>query len=285
MKSHVRHLITALLLATCLGSAAQTISGVSASEARLPGVEPDFSTSSINIHEKQIPEKPLLSIYAFPKSHTFRHENWDRLWVNTAVLGSAFVGSLLVLECLPDDATAWNSGELKRTPLFKRWYNHVIKEGPVWDHDLPFINFVLHPYAGAAYFMAARSCGFNFWGSLLYSTLISTVGWEFGIEAFMENPSFNDLLLTPIVGSIIGEGFYMAKHYIVNHDYCLLGSPVLGNIAAFIVDPVNEVIGLFAGNPARRWAKRSKMEIQSSPARIVTDDGGTGYGLSLSLRF
>jgi hypothetical protein len=30
---------------------------------------------------------------------------------------------------------------------------------------------------------------------------------------------------------------------------------VLGNIVAFIVDPVNEVIGLFAGNDARRLSK------------------------------
>lgn len=30
---------------------------------------------------------------------------------------------------------------------------------------------------------------------------------------------------------------------------------MLGNIAAFLIDPVNEVVGLFNGNPARRLVK------------------------------
>ena len=258
---------------------------VSVSEISLPETTPDFSPDQVKIRMLPLRDKPTPSIYAFPMSHTARHEDWKRLWTNTAVLSGAFVGTLLVLECLPEGATDWNSAELSRTPLFQRWYDHVIRHGPVWDHDLPIINFVLHPYAGAAYFMAARSCGFNFWGSMLYSTLISSFEWEFGIEAFMEYPSYNDLLLTPIVGSIIGEGFYMTKHYLANNDYRLLGSPVLGNIAAFLVDPVNEVVGLFAGNPARRWARQHRIELRSTPARIVTADGASGYGLTMSLRF
>lgn len=82
---------------------------------------------------------------------------------------------------MPEDATSWNRAELQDVPLFKRWHNYVIKKGPEWDHDKFYFNYVLHPYAGAAYFMAARSCGFNFWRSSLYGAIVSTVGWEFGI--------------------------------------------------------------------------------------------------------
>lgn len=71
----------------------------------------------------------------------------------------------------------------------------------------------------------------------------------------MERPSIQDLFITPLVGSAIGEGFYCIKRHIVNHGYTLWGSRALGNIVAFIVDPVNEVIGLFAGNDARRLSK------------------------------
>lgn len=78
---------------------------------------------------------------------------------------------------MPEDATSWNRAELQDVPLFKRWHNHVIKKGPEWDHDKFYFNYVLHPYAGAAYFMAARSCGFNFWHSSLYGAIVSTVGW------------------------------------------------------------------------------------------------------------
>lgn len=193
------------------------------------------------------------NIYAQPYSQNKNvYPNWGRLWANTGVLTGAFVGTLFVLECLPEDATAWNRAEIQGTPLFKRWYNHVIKEGPEWDHDKFIFNYVLHPYAGAVYFMAARSCGFGFWRSMLYSSLISNVGWEFGIEAFMERPSYQDLFITPVIGSCLGEAFYHVKRDIVGHDYTLCGSRVLGNIVVFLVDPVNEVVNLFRGSDTRR---------------------------------
>ena len=171
------------------------------------------------------------------------------------------MGTLLVLECLPEDATSWNRAELQKVPLFKRWRQHVIEEGPEWDHDKFVFNYVLHPYAGAAYFMSARSCGFNFYQSLLYCTIVSTVGWEYGIEAFMERPSYQELFITPLVGSAIGECFYKLKRHLVNNNYRLFGSPILGNIVAFLIDPVNEVLGLFDGNPARRVAREKAREI------------------------
>lgn len=199
--------------------------------------------------------KPLKSIYAMPYSMTGTCYDWKRLWINSGVLGGAYVGALLVLECLPEDATSWNRAAIQSVPLGQRWVNHVLKEGPEWDADNPIFNCVLHPYAGAAYFMAARSNGFNFYQSLLYSTLVSTVGWEFGIEAFMERPSYQDLFITPMLGSVLGEGFYRIKRYIVDNGYTLAGSRFLGGLVCFLVDPVNEVIGLFAGNPARAVAK------------------------------
>lgn len=211
-----------------------------------------------------------VSIYDLPYSVTGRSYDWPRLWINTGVLVGAFVGTLAVLECLPEDATTWNRAELQDMSLGRRWDKHVIKEGPEWDHDKFIFNYVLHPYAGAAYFMAARSCGFNMWQSFLYCSLISNVGWEYGIEAFMERPSIQDLIITPVVGSAIGEGFYRVKRHLVANDYTLLGSRVLGNIVAFFIDPVNEVVGLFAGNPARRVSKRMASERRMSLIPTIT---------------
>lgn len=205
------------------------------------------------------------SIYDLPYSLTGRCYDWRRLWINTGVLTGAFVGTLFVLECLPEDATSWNRAALQKVPLFKRWKDHVLVDGPEWDHDKFIFNYVLHPYAGAAYFMGARSCGFNFYQSLLYSFCISTVGWEFGIEAFMERPSYQDLFITPLVGSAIGEGFYRLKRYLVDNDYRLFGSPVIGNIVAFLIDPLNEVVGIFDHNPARRVAREKAAARGTAP--------------------
>jgi len=230
------------------------------------------------------PKRINPTIYDLPYSVTGKCYDWKRLWINTATLSGAFVGTLLVLECLPEDATSWNRAELQDVPLFKRWSNHVIKKGPEWDHDKFYFNYILHPYAGAAYFMAARSCGFNMWQSLLYCTCVSTIGWEFGIEAFMERPSIQDIFITPIIGSLIGEGFYKLKRTIVGNGYRLGGSKVLGNIVAFLIDPVNEIIGLFAGNPCRQSVRSHQSGLTFSPFLNQAEHKIKG-GFSLSYAF
>lgn len=235
---------------------------------------------SINI----IPSKRKIprSIYSMPYSMTGNSFDWHRLWINTSVLSGAFVGTLFVLECLPEDATSWNRAEIQDIPLFKRWHDNVLKKGVNWDTDKFYFNYILHPYAGAVYFMTARSCGFNFWRSLLYCSIISNIGWEFGIEAFMERPSVQDLLITPIVGSIIGEGFYHVKRWLVRNDYELLGSKVLGGILAFLVDPVNELTGLWLGNPARSIAKSNAKKKCGVGFSMTPEIRKNSVGLSLA---
>lgn len=249
--------------------------------AQTPDSVPEYTKSSVSLPQLRLADPPTFtltdapprlitdigadkthrargtvqSIYALPYSLTGRSYDWRRLWINTGVLTGAFVGTLFVLECLPEDATSWNRASLQKVPMFTRWRNHIFKDGPEWDHDKFIFNYVLHPYAGAVYFMAARSCGFNFYQSLLYSTIISNIGWEFGIEAFMERPSYQDLFITPLVGSAIGECFYRAKRFVVNNGYELAGSSFLGGLVCFVVDPLNEVVGLFDHNPARRVAR------------------------------
>lgn len=193
-----------------------------------------------------------VSPYSLPFSKEDVCPDSRRLWQNTAVLSGAFVSTLLVLEMLPEDATSWNRAEIQDVPPLKRWFRNIFKRGPEWDHDNAIFNYVLHPYAGSVYFMAARSCGYGFWHSMLYSAAISTIGWEFGIEAFMERPSYQDIIITPMVGSIIGEMCYKGKYYLVNNDYELLGSRTLGRVACFVMDPVNEVLDLIRGGAVNR---------------------------------
>lgn len=239
------------------------------------------------IHDSiSIFDKKTISPYALPYSINENSYDWKRLWNNTAVLSAAFTGTLLFLECLPEDATSWNRAEIQNVPLFKRWYRNIFKKGPEWDHDKFYFNYLLHPYAGAVYFMSARSCGFNYWKSLLYSFTVSTVGWEFGIEAFMERPSYQDIVITPVVGSIIGEWFYHVKRTLVDSNYRLLGSKILGNIVAFLIDPVNEFTGLWLGNPARELAnKKHSTKTFESGLSFTSKLIGSNKGFSFSLYF
>lgn len=301
MKSAKFITLLAVAIFTCFASVARTVdeveevqtdvSVINACDTSIVNVATDFQTlalpnipESLKLSDTRVYEglgtSVRLPIYVLPVSWTGTSPDWHRLWINTAVLSGAFVGTLLVLECLPEDATSWNRAEIRNVPLFKRWYNHVFEKGPEWDHDKFVFNYVLHPYAGAVYFMSARSNGFNFWQSMLYSAIISDVGWEFGIEAFMERPSYQDMVVTPVIGSLIGEGFYRLKRHLVMNDYRLFGSPVVGNIVAFLIDPVNEVVGLFNHNPARSVAKALRYDPVSQDVVEVHRDHGDGVSMS-----
>lgn len=225
------------------------------------------------------------SIYGHTASWTYSDPWWHGMWINTAVYAGAFIGTLFVLECLPEDATAWNRAELQKDPFYRRWFNNIFKKGPEWDHDLFIFNYVLHPYAGAVYFMAARTCGFNFWQSLLYSACISTVGWEFGIEACMERPSYQDIFVTPIVGSLFGEGFYRLKRLIVNRDYEILGSKAIGHILAFFLDPVNEVVGLLSPPDKCRYIGPGCLHSQPLLIPSPGNMGSQALGFSITATF
>lgn len=170
--------------------------------------------------------------------------SWKRLGMHTGMFVGCGVVTLVTLELLPENATAWNKSEIKNIPLFTRYANHF-KKGPVIDHDRLTFNYILHPYAGAVYYNAARGAGFNRWQSFLFSTFVSNVLWEYGIECFNEIPSIQDLFITPVVGSLVGEGFYVAKQKIIHRNYNVLGSRFVGKFLCWILDPFNEFASLF----------------------------------------
>lgn len=225
-----------------------------------------------------------LTLYDLPYSRTLSMPDWKHLWINTSVLMGAGVTTMVILESLPSDATAWNKKENAKVSMWDRWVRHV-KIGPVWDHDNLVFNYLLHPYAGAAYYMSARSCGFNCWGSFLYSFCISTVFWEYGFEAFNEIPSVQDLVITPMVGSILGEGFYLVKRHIVSNGYRLAGSRILGYAVAFLVDPLNECIGYFRGDQRHQTRRTSALNGLSAGSWIAPSRSGVSGGISLSYQF
>lgn len=90
------------------------------------------------------------------------------------------------------------------------------------------------------------------------------------------------MLITPLVGSAIGEGFYKLKRRIVCNGYQLAGSSFLGNLVVFIIDPVNEVIDLFRGSKTRGLYNRTnKVEIGTAFVPVY----GSGMSMNVSVRF
>jgi len=203
-----------------------------------------------------------------------------RLLYNTGLFMGTALASFGILWILPESFTNWNKEEMLEYGMLNRWKDNV-RAGPVWDKDGVFLNWILHPWAGAVYFMSARGSGYNKWESFAYSTVMSAVFWEYGVEAFAEIPSWQDLLVTPIIGSVMGEFFYVWKGNIIRSDRRVLNSRIIGGTALFIMDPFNMILDGLG------YKTKHKMQIYSSFSPINYDfiSNKTIWGMQVVVGF
>lgn len=241
--------------------------------------ETDIFSENINNNTINTGKKKPLNIYEQPYSLWGNYPNYGALLGNTGLFFGAAIGAAAILYVLPESFSNWDREEIRKDGFGNWWKN--VKAGPVIDHDDWVLNYVAHPYVGSIYYMSARSAGFNAGYSLLYAFGMSTVFWEYGVEAFAEVPSVQDLIVTPIGGAIIGEGFYILKRKILSDNYYLLNSKFLGHTVAFLIDPVTEVKGIFRKNPKNE----SNNDLSFSSQPMVLPTGKLGYSINLSLRF
>ncbi len=136
--------------------------------------------------------------------------DWDGLTKDTAYfLGYQFsiIGALYIM---PSSISGWTK-ETKRDFSMQQYTNNASQV--VWDKDLWFINYVLHPYWGGAYYVRGQQRGLGPMGSFLYAATLSSM-YEFGAEAFFEEPSIQDLIVTPGAGYFVGQYFMTVRRQI-----------------------------------------------------------------------
>jgi len=123
--------------------------------------------------------------------------------------------SLGLLFALPETVSNWDKSKtIDWTGNYKRAYRIL----PVVDRDAWFINYLGHPYQGAYTYNSIRSQGAKIWQSALFTTG-HTLFWEYGIEAGMEQPSVQDLIITPGAGMLLGELFHFATIAMARNGY------------------------------------------------------------------
>jgi hypothetical protein len=163
-------------------------------------------------------------------------EDRDRLWSQTNSIFAYGFGVIGLIALLPEDISNWD----KEEGIFNKWTDNV-KGGPVWDRDTGALNLIGHPYFGGVYYQVARKSGYRQWDSFLYSTIMSTFYWEYGIEAFAETPSIQDLVITPVLGWAYGEWAFNTEMDIREDGGDVWGSSILGSTALFFLDPVDSM--------------------------------------------
>jgi hypothetical protein len=162
--------------------------------------------------------------------------DWAGIGRDTAFFLGYQMVAIGITYLLPEDVSRWS--EEQKDITLERWWDNV--QHPVWDEDRWYLNYIGHPYFGATYYIRARERGFGVFGSFWYAALLSGL-YEFGIEALFEQPSYQDLILTPVAGALIG---------------------------AFIFEPLRQRI---KSKPERRWYDHLGL--------IVTDPLGTANSI------
>ncbi len=109
-----------------------------------------------------------------------------------------------VLYLAPESISGWSDQD-KKDYSSDKWEENV--QDPQRDSDDFFVNYILHPYWGATYYIRGRERGFTRTQSFLFSATLSTL-FEFGLEAAFEEPSYQDLWITPVLGSLVGEYWF-----------------------------------------------------------------------------
>jgi len=118
-----------------------------------------------------------------------------------------------------------------------------MKTGFVWDDDNWAMNQWGHPLHGGQFFNAARTNGYDFWGSLPFIVTGSMV-WELFMEA--EPPSINDLISTSVGGAYFGETQYRLSSMLL--DNTTSGAErTWREIGATLVNPIRGFNRLMTG--------------------------------------
>lgn len=243
-----------------------------------------FSTSLVESQELNL-EEPAL-----PKYLTVQDtKDWDYLIGQTYTILGLSVATVGLMTFLPESVTKWEKdGDNK---VFEKWKDNV-SSGPTWDRDEHYLNYIMHPYFGGVYYTAARHAGFNEFESFLYSGVMSTFFWEYGVEAFAEVPSWQDLFVTPFFGAVVGELMFEAEQEIVDTGGEVWGSPTMGNVTLFLLNPVGHIHGWVSD----AWGGDAQFQFSSSPwfgnqdaAKYALDAGAhydsQFYGMDMKITF
>lgn len=105
------------------------------------------------------------------------------------------------LAVLPPEISGWEKGVFKKYGANLR---RAYSAPPIIDGDKWYFNYVGHPYQGTIFYNSVRSQNAKIWQSALFC-IGQVYVWEYIIEAGLEQPSIQDLIITPLAGIALGE--------------------------------------------------------------------------------
>jgi hypothetical protein len=203
---------------------------------------------------------------------------WRGLTLDTGYFAAYQFLAIGILYMAPESFSGWTQ-EDKDNYSFSRWKENV--SNPIWDDDAWYVNYILHPYWGATFYIRARERGLKRMQSFWYAVLLSTI-YEFGAEALFEPVSYQDLIVTPVAGALLGEFLFTpVREWVRAKPGQLAWS---GKAVLLITDPLgvaNETLNMIFGVNTEMSFCRLRME---NIPRLSGEPGETQNTLSARVR-
>ncbi|MBT4401053.1 MAG: DUF3943 domain-containing protein, partial [Bacteroidetes bacterium] len=140
-----------------------------------------------------------------------------------AILWPSSIAGHIGLYILKDDfdwsrAVTWS--------MYKQSFSML----PRLDKDHWSWNYEVHPMMGSFSYLAYRNRGAAIWESFTGSALNSVI-YEYIIAGGTQPPSWNDMVITPISGSLVGEGLFQMKKYFLRDNYLTIFEKILISVS------------------------------------------------------
>jgi hypothetical protein len=142
-------------------------------------------------------------------AHRLRNQDasiWKKMGRAQIFISGTELLCMGILMAMPKEVTKWEPGFLESA---KKNLKRAFTTMPENDEDDWGFNYVGHPIAGSLYYNSIRSQGATIFQSFLFSFAQSAI-WEYVIEGMAEQPSLQDLIVTPIFGTLLGEASHVA---------------------------------------------------------------------------
>jgi hypothetical protein len=182
---------------------------------------------------------------------------------DTGILFGGQAAAAAITYVLPESFSGWTE-EQKKNGLKKYGKNFT---HPVLDKDKFYVNYVLHPYWGATYYTRARERGLDSRYSFVYSTLMSAL-YEFGTECFAEKPSIQDLIVTPVAGSLLGAYIFEPLRDVIKSKQELRW---YDHVLLVTTDP----LGLLSLGVEKLFGVKSTVMVEYSPTLKLDKNNGS----------
>lgn len=149
-----------------------------------------------------ISKQPLF-LYSQHLNHKHA-SHWNKIKRGSVYVAGYDLAVGLLLLAVPENISKWDKKEKLSIVAELKQYSRSFTTAPETDKDLFAVNYLGHPYQGSFYYNSIRSQGATAIQSSLFS-LAHSVLWEYLVEGGTEQPSIQDLMITPIAGSLLGE--------------------------------------------------------------------------------